>query len=84
MVDSVPKKARSSQGHEATNLVEMHVGRQESINGRCEVANFLNGSDFCGNALKNPITPALPLSGIMLVIFLTFKCIVWHFLYGFS
>ncbi|PWA62739.1 26S proteasome non-ATPase regulatory subunit 7 [Artemisia annua] len=59
MADCMPKKARSSLAHVATNVVEMQLGLQETINGRCEVANLLNG----GSGLKNSITHALPLSG---------------------
>lgn len=59
-VDSVSKKARSSHSHE----VEMQLALQETVNDRCEVADFLNNTEFCGNALKNPITPALPLSEV--------------------
>ncbi|KAI3684778.1 hypothetical protein L6452_34004 [Arctium lappa] len=72
MVDGVPKKARSSQVHsecatkyhETTNIAEMQLGVQETMNGRCEVADFLNGSEFCGSAFKDSITPALPLSEV--------------------
>ncbi|PWA60097.1 B3 DNA binding domain-containing protein [Artemisia annua] len=53
IVDCVPKKARSSLAHEATN-----------INGQCEVADLLNGSEHSGSGLKNSITHALPLSEV--------------------
>ncbi|CAH1442773.1 unnamed protein product [Lactuca virosa] len=57
MVDGVPKKPRSSQSHnEPTNISE-----QETMDG---VADFLNGSEFCGSGLKNSITPALPVSAV--------------------
>nr|XP_043636926.1 B3 domain-containing protein Os01g0723500-like [Erigeron canadensis] len=63
-VDSVPKKARSSPSHEAMNLSKMYTRQQETINGRCEVADFLNGSEYCGRALKNPIISVMPLSEV--------------------
>lgn len=50
MADFVPKKARSSLAHEATNIAD-------------EVADLLNGSELSGSGLKNSITHALPLSG---------------------
>lgn len=57
MVDGVPKKPRSSQSHnEPTNISE-----QQTMDG---VADFLNGSEFCGSGLKNSITPALPVSAV--------------------
>lgn len=60
MVDGVPKKPRSSQSHnEHTN-----ISQQQTMDGRCEVADFLNGSEFCGSGLKNSITPALPVSAV--------------------
>lgn len=49
IVDAVPKKPRSSQS---------------TIDGQCEVADFLNGSEFCGSGLKNSVTPALPVSAV--------------------
>lgn len=63
-VDYLPKKARISQAHDAINVADMQLGLQESINGRCEVADFINNAEFCGSALKNTITPALPLSEV--------------------
>lgn len=82
-LDCVPKKPRSSQV-EATNISEMQLGLQETINGRCEVADFLNGSEFCGSALKNTITPALPLSGkrVYYIVFLSNLVILFTFLVG--
>ncbi|GJZ06675.1 B3 DNA binding domain-containing protein [Tanacetum coccineum] len=62
MANCVPKKARSSLALEATNIAEMQSGLQETTNGRCEVADLLNGSELCGIVLKNSITHALPLS----------------------
>ncbi|KAK1436567.1 hypothetical protein QVD17_02348 [Tagetes erecta] len=63
-VDSVPKKPRSSQAHEATNIAEMQLGLQESVNGQCEAADFLNNSDFRSSGLKNPLSIVMPISEV--------------------
>ncbi|KAI3762906.1 hypothetical protein L1987_53348 [Smallanthus sonchifolius] len=56
-VDFVPKKPRSQPN-------EMQSGLHESVDGRCEVAGFLNNADFYSSALKNPITNAMPISEV--------------------
>ncbi|KAI3773828.1 hypothetical protein L1987_48364 [Smallanthus sonchifolius] len=63
-VDCVPKKPRSSQAHEVTNIAEMQLGLRESISGQCEVADFLSNADICSGALKNPMNAVLPVSEV--------------------
>ncbi|KAL8232163.1 hypothetical protein R6Q57_001941 [Mikania cordata] len=62
--DCVPKRPRSSQAHEVTNVAEMQLGLHESIDGQCEVAVFLNNTDYVSNALKNPINTVMPISEV--------------------
>ncbi|KAK9053879.1 hypothetical protein SSX86_024954 [Deinandra increscens subsp. villosa] len=58
-VDYVPKKPRS-----ATNIGEMQLVLQESINGHYEVADCLNNADFCSSSLKTPVSNVKPISEV--------------------
>ncbi|XP_076913659.1 B3 domain-containing protein Os01g0723500-like [Bidens hawaiensis] len=62
-VDFVPKKPRS-QPHEVNNIGEMQSGLPGSVNGQCELLDFLNNVDFSSSGLNTPITNAMPISEV--------------------